>query len=622
ALESGGVAPASLAESRTAVHVGMSASDYAHLQADGNNPYGGSAYTASGSSHSMASGRLAYVLGLHGPATTIDTACSSSLVAAHLGVQNLRNGEADLAIAAGVNLMLSPLGSILCSRARMMSFKGRCHTFDAAADGYVRGEGGGVLVMKRLSDAQRDGDEILAVIRGSALNQDGRSSGLTAPNGKAQQAVIRAALANAGLSPADISYVEAHGTGTSLGDPIEMKALGEVFSQRPADQPLMVASCKTNIGHLEGAAGMAGLIKTVLALQNRTLPKHLHMKDPNPMIPWDQYPLDVPRETATWGADDTVLRAGVSSFGFSGTNAHMILEQAPPAPARDLTAEPAATMLVLSAKNKAALQDLADAYASALGAASAPRLSDFAASAAIGRSHLAERLSVTAADSADAAASLRYYVEGNAGRGVSTGWALSTGAPEIAFMFTGQGAQRPGMARELYESEPVFRDSMDRCARILEPLLDRPLLSVMWGGAEDTAHLDDTAFTQPGLFALEYALSELWRSWGVEPSVVMGHSVGEYVAACLARVFSLEDGLKLIAARGRLMSTLPRDGIMAAIFASESVTRDLIRGDTGQVSIAAVNGPESTVVSGRTDAVTRVLENARSKGLDGAPLKV
>ncbi len=622
ALESAGVAPASLTGTRTAVHVGMTSHDYGHLQSDSGMAFNGGPYMASGFAHSMASGRLAYVLGLHGPATSIDTACSSSLVATHVAVQNLRNGEADVAIAAGVNLMLSPLGSILCSRARMMSFKGRCQTFDASADGYVRGEGGAVVVMKRLSDAARDGDHILAVVRGSALNQDGRSSGLTAPNGQAQQAVIRAALSNAGLSPSDISYVEAHGTGTSLGDPIEMKALGEVFGDRPADRPLMVGSVKTNIGHLEGAAGIAGLIKTILALQNRTLPKHLHLKTPNPLIPWDQYPLAVPGETIPWDTGGAPLRAGVSSFGFSGTNAHIVLEEAPSAPALPRAEAPASTLLTLSAKNPEALRDLADVCVESLSQHHAPPITEFAATAAIGRSHLAERLAVTAVDAAEAAGKLRAWLTGSIEPGVATGWARSTGAPEIAFLFTGQGAQRPGMARELYNDEPVFRAAMDRCAEIAAPLLTRPLLSVIWGRPDEAACLDDTAFTQPAMFAVEYALSELWRSWGVEPGVVLGHSVGEYVAACIAGVFSLEDGLRLITARGRLMSSLPHNGGMAAIFADESTVRDLIGEDGDQVAIAAVNGPDNTVVSGVSEAVTALLERARVSGADGASLKV
>ncbi len=622
ALESSGIAPASLAGTRTAVHVGMASHDYIQMQPQGGMNRSDGAYAASGSAHSMGSGRLAYVLGLHGPATTVDTACSSSMVAAHLCVQNLRNREADVALAAGVNLMLGPGNFVLCSRARMMSFRGRCQTFDASADGYVRGEGGGVVVMKRLSDAKRDGDQIFAVIRGSAVNQDGRSSGLTAPNGQAQQDVIRAALANAGLSPTDISHIEAHGTGTSLGDPIEMKALGEVFRERPADQPLMVASGKTNIGHLEGAAGIAGLIKLVLSLKNRTLPKHLHFKTPNPLIPWDDYPVDVPRETTPWDTGGAPLRGGISSFGFSGTNAHMVLEEAPPTPSLPPGTEPRATMLTLSARNSAALKDLAGAYSSALGAPDAPPLSEFAASAAVGRSHLAERLALTAADAGDAAGKLKTYLSGTTEPGVSQGWALSTGAPEIVFLFAGQGAQRPGMARELYDTEPVFRDAMNRCAEIAAPLLARPLLSVIWGDPEDTAFLDDTAFTQPGMFAVEYALSELWRSWGVEPSVVLGHSIGEYVAACLAKVFSLEDGMRLVAARGRLMGGLPRTGGMAAIFAGEAQVRELIGADANAVTIAAVNGPESTVVSGLHDAVTAVLERAKASGVDGASLKV
>jgi acyl transferase domain-containing protein/aryl carrier-like protein len=634
ALEHAGIAPSSLAGSATAVYVGITTHDYAMRMAESVGFRNGDAYTSSGTAHSVAAGRLSYFLGVHGPNAAVDTACSSSLVALHWAIQSLRRGEANMALAGGVNLTLIPDGSILTSRARMISSDGRCKTFDASANGYVRGEGCGILALKRLSDAQRDGDTVLAVIRGSALNQDGRSSGLSAPNGLAQESVIRAALADAGLAADDIDYIEAHGTGTPLGDPIEIKALGEVFGQRPAGRALQVGSVKTNIGHLEAAAGIAGVIKTVLALQHRTIPPHLHLLQPNQLIDWARYRIEVPLRATAWQAHaDAPRRAGVSSFGFSGTNSHIVLEEAPvttaPVIAASTTA-PRSELLVISAQSRAALTELASRYCGTLAAGAtepssdggSPDLAAVGASAALGRSHFAERLAIVAASADETYRQLAAFAASGYPSN-ATIYGRSTGSPpEIVFMFTGQGAQYVGMARQLFETEPVFRATLEECERVLAPLLPRPLLSVIFAESESDTLINDTAFTQPALFAVEYALTQLWRSWGIEPTVVLGHSVGEFVAACVAGVFSLEDGLRMIAARGRLMSELPRNGAMAAVFATEAEVDQVLSGYRLTVSVAATNGPQSIVISGVATDIAAILARLADEGIDSQPLAV
>ena len=623
-LEHAGIAPSSLAGTRAGIFVGISTLDYSNLISEFVGARNGDAYAASGSAHSIASGRISYFLGVHGPNYIVDTACSASVVAIHNAIISLRNGETGLAIAGGVSLTLSDVGSVLTSRARMMSFDGHCKTFDESADGYVRGEGSGMVVLKRLSDAERDGDRILALLRGSAINQDGRSSGLTAPNGTAQEAVIRAALANAQLSPQDISVIEAHGTGTPLGDPIEMKALGAVFGDRSAETPLLVGSVKTNIGHLEAASGVAGLIKIILAMQHGVVPPQLHFRTPNHLIPWDALPVRVPTALTPWVTPaGTPRRAGVSSFGFSGTNSHLIVEEAP-APRRVAVGERThrAQLLVLSAQTGSALRSQVVQYAEFLSRDDVPSLGDIAFTASTGRSHLPERLTLVADSAATAAEQLRLFLDDETTPGVAAARFSSGTAPELGFLFSGQGAQYVGMSRELYETEPVFRTALDACAAIVDPLLPSPLIRVIMGTDGLDGLLDDTAFTQPALFAVEYSLAELWKSWGVLPAVVMGHSVGEYVAACVAGVFSLADGLRLIAARGRLMSALPRDGAMVAVFASRERVADALRGYESDVSIGAVNGPTNTVISGRASVVETLLNTLAAEGIEFARLNV
>jgi amino acid adenylation domain-containing protein len=628
ALEHAALPPERLRGSQTGVFVGISANDYALLQ--GGDLAVVDAYAGTGNAASIAANRLSYILDLRGPSLAVDTACSSSLVAVHLACRSLRAGESDLALAAGVNLILAPELTIAFSHARMMAADGRCKTFDAAADGYVRGEGCGVVVLKRLADATRDGDRVLAVIRGTAVNQDGRSNGLTAPNGQAQQAVIRAALTDAGVAPEAIGYVEAHGTGTNLGDPIEVQALQAALGPRAADRPLAVGSVKTNIGHLEAAAGIAGLIKAALALQHETIPPHLHLRALNPLIELADG-ISIPTAPTPWPRGGRPRLAGISSFGFGGTNAHAILEEAPPDASATRSRRPR-HILALSAKSEAALRALAGRYAAALSGLTDDRLADLCATANTGRAGFAHRLAAHAATAPELQAQLTAFAAGSVPPAARYGLA---GRPRVAFVFTGQGAQYEGMARELYDTAPHFRQHLDRCAELLRPELGGvDLRDVIFGqstadggrgtkdeGRATAAELDQTHYTQPALFALEYALTQLWMHWGIRPAAVLGHSVGEYVAACVAGVVRLEDALRLIAARGRLMGGLPAGGAMAAVFAPAGQVADLLPAD-GAAVIAAINGPASTVVSGAAGAVEALCARLAGAGIETRPLSV
>ena len=623
ALEHAGQSPSDLFGSNSGVFIGIGGFDYSQLQIQQGDASSIDAYYATGFSHSAASGRLSYLLGLQGPAVSIDTACSSSLVAIHQACQSLRLNECNLALAGGVNMILLPELVVNFSKARMMAADGRCKTFSANADGYVRGEGCGMIVLKRLSDALANGDHIHALIRGSATNQDGRSSMLTAPSGPSQQTVIRSALENAGVDAAQIQYVEAHGTGTSLGDPIEVNALAAVLSEgHSADSPLMIGSIKTNIGHLEAAAGIAGLIKTVLAMEHDVIPPHLHLDGLNPQIPWSEIPVNVPTELTPWPSADEQKFAGVSSFGFSGTNAHVVLESAPVQESTEAEIVRSKHILTLSTKNDNALSTLAQRYVDHLETQDAAAFADTANTSNIGRAHLTHRLAVVAETAAEASDKLKEFIAGRESSHLWRGSCATDSEPEIAFLFTGQGSQWPDMGRGLYETQPVFRKALEYCDEILQPYMEQPLLSVLYAEKQDKTLLDNTAYTQPALFALEYALAELWQSWGVEPALVIGHSVGEYVAACVAGVFSLEDGLKLIAARGRLMQALPAGGSMVAVFADEAAVSEAIGNDAGSVSIAAINGPANTVISGEDKKVEAIVNSMAKNGVEAKALHV
>jgi acyl transferase domain-containing protein len=624
ALEHAGIAPDRLAGRLGGVFVGVNGNDYALLRSV--DPTGLDAYSGSGNTNSAIAGAVSYVLGLHGPSLSVDTACSSSLVSVHLACQSLRLGECDFALAGGVNLIMSPNGSIALARTRVLSPDGRCKAFDAAADGMGRAEGCGVVLLKRLSVALAEGDRILATIRGSAVNQDGTSSGVTVPNGMAQQALLRQALVSAGITAQQMDYLEAHGTGTALGDPIEMRAVSTVLCEgRSSDEKLVVGSVKTNFGHMEAAAGIGGLIKVVLSLHHGEIPPHLHFKQPNPLIPWDTLPVTIPTQRLAWPETPGRRRlAGVSSFGMSGTNAHIILEGAPAQVAEAPLEEVArpAHLLVLSAKGTGALKALVGRYARLL--EREPELSprDLCHAASTGRAHLTHRLALVAESAPQLREQLAAVAEGQRPPGVIQRSASADRAPDVVFLFTGQGSQYVGMGRQLFETEPVFREALERCDALLRPLLGLSLLSVLYPEPGVASPLDETAFTQPALFALEYALAMLWRSWGIRPAAVLGHSVGEFTAACVAGVFSLEDGLRLIAERGRLMQALPPEGDMAAVFAGEARVAEAVAPFSSRLSIAAVNGPTEAVISGERAALAEVLERLAALGIQARRLNV
>ncbi|MEE3755049.1 type I polyketide synthase [Mycobacterium intracellulare] len=605
AVEHSGYAPTDLADSNTGVFVGLATHDYLGMASDELTYPEIEAYMAIGTSNAAAAGRISYRLGLQGPAVAVDTACSSSLVAIHQACQALRLGECDLALAGGANVLLTPATMITFSSAHMLAPDGRCKTFDAAADGYVRGEGCGVIVIKRLEDAMRDGDRIRAVIRGSAINQDGASGGLTVPNGVAQQRVIADALKRADLEPRDVGYLEAHGTGTSLGDPIEAQAAGAALGAgREPDQPLLMGSVKTNIGHLEAAAGIAGVIKVILSLENELLPQHLHFQNPSPHIPWERLAVEVVKEATPWKRNGQRRIAGVSSFGFAGTNAHVILEEAPeqaePAPAAPLPVEPSGdrrfSILPLSARTPAALMRLAEDYRAWLGAHPEATLADVCFTAGAGRAHLEQRAALVVNSRDSAMELLGALAEERPAPGLFRG--ESHDRPKTAWLFTGQGSQYPGMARELFGTEPVFAETLNRCAAAVADVLEKPLLDVIFDvdSPDSEATLQQTSYAQPALFAVELGLARLWQSWGFEPDVVLGHSVGQYSAACVAGVLSLEDGALLMAERGRLFGSLPAGGRMVAVFtAAERVER--LTDESPSLSVAAYNGA-NTVLSG------------------------
>lgn len=630
ALENAGLATEKLAGSRGGVFIGISSGDYSKLKG---NLVNTKVYYATGNAFSIAANRLSYFLDWHGPSLAIDTACSSSLVAIHQACQSLMNGECNLALAGGVNLMLTPQLTLTFSEAQMIAADGQCKAFDAGADGYVRSEGCGVVILKRLDDALSEGDNIRAVIRGSAVNQDGQTNGLTAPNGKSQQKVIQLALTNAGVKPNQVSYVETHGTGTSLGDPIEVNSLKEVLmSGRKMNQPCWIGSVKTNIGHLEAAAGIASLIKLVLSIENEEIPPHLHLKMLNPYIDLDKTPIKICTHLQQWSTVEQPRLAGVSAFGFGGTNAHVVVEETPKKykfkqsqlKSHNLEERPF-QILALSAKTDAALSNLISSYGDYIVRESNLDLADICFTANVGRTHFSSRTAIIASDKQQLAKKLLENGAGEVSVGIFSGKCSShVKSPKIAFLFTGQGSQYLNMGKQLYETEPLFRRILDQCNQILKAYLERSILEILYpeDSQKFTSVIDQTNYTQPVLFAIEYALFKLWQSWGIEPHVVMGHSVGEYVAATIAGVFSLEDALKLVAHRGRLMQKLPSGGEMVAVNTSEEKANQLILPYKEKVAIAAINGPKSVVISGEIEAIRRLLNSIESQGIEKKRLQV
>ncbi len=625
ALENAGIPANELAGSKTGVFVGISSSDYSQLQLHYGVPV--DAYAGTGNAHSIAANRLSYFFDLRCASLSVDTACSSSLVAVHLACRSLQQGECDRALVGGVNLMLSPELTETFTQAGMMAADGKCKTFDAAADGYVRGEGCGVIVLRRLDEAIRDGDDILAVIEGSAINQDGRSNGLTAPNGLAQQEVIRQALANAAIETTDLSYIEAHGTGTVLGDPIEINSLKSILNGDGL--PCYVGSVKTNIGHLEAAAGIAGLIKTVLCLQHRKIVPHRNFTSLNPHISLDDSRLEIATGLRDWEGIGERRLAAVSSFGFGGTNANVILGDFYLTQRHRDTEERSKfqqkQILVVSAKSEKALDDLVAGYVGFLEGNPDVALADICFSANTGRVGFSCRLTAIADSVGELLDKLVAVSKGEKVLGVNRGEVQKGKSRKVAFLFTGQGSQYEGMGESLYHTQPIFKQALDRCGEILASYLDIPLLEILYPQSQDGGlgrKIDETIYTQPALFALEYALSQLWLSWGVQPDFVMGHSVGEYVAATLAGVFSLEDGLALIATRGRLMQVLSQSGEMVAVFTDEGIVKDAIGNSIEKISIAAVNGKEHIVISGEKAAIGEVIAVFDGKGIKTKQLNV
>ena len=617
ALEHAGIAPTSLLDSNTGVFVGITSSEYARLHDRLVAVEDIGSYYIQGLSPNAVAGRVAHVLGLLGPALAVDTACSSSLVALDRACRSLREAECELAIAGGVNIIAMPEGLVAGSQIGMLAADGRCKSFSAAADGFVRGEGCGVVVLKRLRDAVAVGDRVLAVIRGSAVNNDGPSSGLTVPNGLAQQALLRRALKQAGVAPSEVGYVEAHGTGTSLGDPIEAEALGAVMDEgRPADRPLLIGSVKTNIGHLEAAAGVAGLIKVVLALQHGQLPAQLHWNTPSPHIRWDKLKLRVVDRLQAWEPINGRRLAGVSSFGFSGTNAHVVLEEAPSAAEFEQRAARPVEVLPLSAKSAAALRMMAAQYRDRLrGMSTAEEWADLCFTAGVGRSALAHRLSVRAKDAAAAASALDAFVAGNAPAAVARGEAKPGAGSRVGFLLTGQGAQYAGMGAALYAHAPRFRQIVDEAEAALAGQLPVSLGAVLRGEVAQAAQLiNETLYTQPALYVLEYGLAMLWQSLGVRPVALLGHSLGEYVGCAVAGVFGFKDGLRLVADRARLMHGLKSDGAMLVVVASEAEIGPLLNGQEAALALAGINAAKQVTVSGERRAIEALASQCAARG--------
>ncbi|MGW1179501.1 type I polyketide synthase, partial [Kitasatospora sp. NPDC002543] len=607
ALERAGIDPTTLKGTQTGVFAGVMYHDYGLSEESGSTSGG-----------SLVTGRVSYTLGLEGPSVTVDTACSSSLVAMHLAGQALRTGECTLALAGGVTVMARPDMFVYFSGQRGLATDGRSKSFSDNADGTGISEGVGMLLLERLSDARRNGHPVLAVLRGTAVNQDGASNGLTAPNGPSQQRVIRKALTTAGLTTADIDLVEAHGTGTRLGDPIEAQALIATYGQnRPADQPLHLGSIKSNLGHTQAAAGVAGVIKVVEAMRHGIMPRTIHAEQRSSQVDWEAGAVELLTEPRAWPLGDRPRRAGVSSFGLSGTNAHVIVEgvDAVDSPALEDRAEAPVVPVVLSAKTAPALRDQASRLYDRLTTQPDVRVLDVAHSLITTRTGFEHRAVVIASTTDELTTALSALIDGTAGPAVTFGRA-ENGAV-TGFLFTGQGAQRLGMGQELYNAHPVFAARFDEICAELDRWLDRPLREVVWG--EDSDLLNQTAYTQTALFAIEVALFALLQSWGVQPQYLAGHSIGELAAAHVAGVWTLPDAARLVAARGRLMQALPSGGAMIAVEATEDEISSHL---TDGVDISALNGPRSVVISGEATAVEALAERFATQGRRTSRLRV
>jgi acyl transferase domain-containing protein len=625
ALENAGQAADELAGSDTGVFLAMmNTNGYSQLKGSSEGIQGVSGYDGIGDAMSITAGRISHFLGLEGPCLALDTACSGSMVAVHLARQSILAGDCDTAIVLGVSAILHPGIHIAFSKVGLMSRAGRCAAFDESADGYIRGEGCMAVILRRQSVAIARRDHIWASIVGTAVNQDGHTPALTAPNGRTQEGVMSTTLSGTGVDPHEIGYIEAHGTGTPVGDPIEMTALANVYGPgRSPREPLYVGSAKSNFGHIESGAGLLGLVKAAMSLDRELIFPSLHFTRLNPNIHLGDAPIHVPTTTVPWPRGLRRRLAGINSFGYSGTNAHAVLQETrPPGDGEAPTAERPCEIVVLSAKSAAGLQELAEHWTDALAQDSKTSLRDVAFTAATGRTHMRHRLAVVGRGKTEVLEKLRSWRGGRLPTGLVTGQPATTARKrKTAFVFTGQGAQYPQMGRQLYQMEPHFKAAIDRCAGLMDADLGTSLHDVLFGPSSAEL-LNDTRYVQPALFAIEYALAELLGYWGIEPDCVIGHSVGEIAAACVAGVLDLEGAVRFVVARGRLMGQLPRDGKMLAVEASHEQALGWLEGKEADVSVAAVNGPSSVVISGKADAIDAVARRASAANRRAKELEV
>ncbi len=621
ALENAGGPAEKIAGTRTGVFVGLWSSDYEHYIYESTRDL--DFYATTGGGRYPASGRLAYFLDLRGPNLTVDTACSSSLVAIHLACESIRSGASEAALAGGVNVILRPETTLGYSDAKMLSPDGHCKFGDAGANGYVRGEGAGIVLLKPLHRALADGDPIHALIRGGAINNDGRSSGLLiAPSREGQREMLRAALRDAQVGPEEVEYIEAHGTGTLVGDPVEIDAISSVLGGQ-RETPCLLGSIKTNFAHTEAAAGVAGLIKTALSLKRRTIPASLHFHQPNPRIPWGEIPVKIQSKTIPWPTSTPQPCAGVSGFGITGTNAHIVLQAPPARPAKREDSTACAPLFLLSAQSGPALEARAGSWLSRLRTEPAwpPSLSDFAYTAAMRQTHHDFRLAFLAHTREELSQQLEAFLAKEEERPyLRSGRRMTTERRKTAFVYAGQGGQWPGMAQGLFRDEPVFREALLNCDRALQPLVGWSLVDRLNSDEEDA--LRDIDVVQPALFSYMVGLTALWRSFGVEPDAVVGHSMGEVAAAFACGALSLEDAAAVVAHRSRLMKTLKGNGAMAVTQMGVEACERLIRAYHGRVSIAAINGPTSTVLSGDVKAIEQIVAKLEERQVFCRRIKV
>ncbi|MEZ5007184.1 MAG: beta-ketoacyl synthase N-terminal-like domain-containing protein [Chitinophagales bacterium] len=619
-LEKAGISPDSLRGSKTGVFLGLGNSDYMQARLRSGHLEDVDVYDATGVPFATAAGRLSYMFDLQGPSFALDSACSSAIVGMHLAANSLRNKESNLAIVGAANLILTPELYVGLSKLGSLATDGKCKAFDENADGYVRGEGCGVVILKRLSEAEADGDNVLAIIKGSAVQHDGLSNGFTAPNPEVQLKVIQEALKNANVDPATIDFVEAHGIGNKFTDAMEIQAIQQSYGKR--EQPIYVGSVKPNIGHLEAAVGMAMLAKIIGSFQHHQIAPNIHIDTPNQDLDWNNIKVKVPTDTVNWNSanSDQPLRAAINLSGYSGTNVHMIFE-APKPKAKSLNESKQPVLgFNISAKTKQALDQSIENYIQFIESNPTVNFNDLLYTLSAGRSHYDYKLSAIVENKDDLLEALKNYQAEGKHKNVSVNNIDLVRNKDIAFLFTGQGAQYHGMCSTLYQTNSTFKNAVDRCNEILKPHLALPIIEVLYG--DDTESINQTIYTQPALFVVEYALYELWKSWGIQPTAVIGHSVGEFVALTVAGVLSLEDALLLIAKRGQLMQSLPEEeGGMAAVLANEATVLPYLTAFK-QVNIAAVNSPKALTISGNKEEIDQVVVKLKEEKVKAINLTV